>query len=62
MKRFNAITLALASSFFIAPIASAQQGSEAESVEEVIQVVGSRLSMRTATDGSAPVDILVAKI
>ena len=58
MKRFNAITLALASSFFIAPIASAQQGSEAESVEEVIQVVGSRLSMRTATDGSAPVDII----
>ncbi len=58
MKRFNAITLALASSFFIAPIASAQQGSEAESVEEIIQVVGSRLSMRTATDGSAPVDII----
>jgi iron complex outermembrane receptor protein len=58
MKRFNAITLALASSFFISPIATAQQGSEAESVEEVIQVVGSRLSMRTATDGSAPVDII----
>lgn len=57
MKRFNAITLALASSFFITPVASAQQDS-AQDVEEVIQVVGSRLSMRTATDGAAPVDII----
>lgn len=57
MKRFNAITLALASSFFITPVASAQQDS-AQEVEEVIQVVGSRLSMRTATDGTAPVDII----
>lgn len=58
MKRFNAITLALASSFFITPAVSAQQNSEVEDVEEVIQVVGSRLSMRTATDGAAPVDII----
>jgi len=60
MKRFNAITLALASSFFITPVASAQQDS-AQDVEEVIQVVGSRLSMRTATDGAAPVDIISAE-
>ncbi|RUO68270.1 TonB-dependent receptor plug domain-containing protein [Idiomarina ramblicola] len=58
MKRFNAITLALASSFFITPTVSAQQDSAADEVEEVIQVVGSRLSMRTATDGAAPVDII----
>lgn len=58
MKRFNAITLALASSFFITPSVSAQQDSAADEVEEVIQVVGSRLSMRTATDGAAPVDII----
>ncbi|MDV6315541.1 TonB-dependent receptor [Idiomarina sp. HP20-50] len=57
MKRFNAITLAIASSFLVAPTVSAQQNSGAE-VEEVIQVVGSRLSMRTATDGAAPIDII----
>ena len=61
MKRLNAITLALASSFFITPGVSAQQESAADQVEEVIQVVGSRLSMRTATDGAAPVDIISAE-
>lgn len=60
MKRINPITLALASSFLVAPVAFAQNADTNESaeVEEVIQVVGSRLSMRTATDGSAPVDII----
>lgn len=60
MKRINPITLALASSFLVAPTAIAQSADTNESaeVEEVIQVVGSRLSMRTATDGAAPVDII----
>ena len=60
MKRINPITLALASSFFVTPVALAQNADTNDSaeVEEVIQVVGSRLSMRTATDGSAPVDII----
>lgn len=62
MKHLNALTLAFASTLVLSPSVLAQQGNAAstsgEDVEEVIQVVGSRLSMRTATDGAAPVDII----
>lgn len=58
MKRINSITLALAGSFLLTPAAFAQSANKEANVEEVIQVVGSRLSMRTATDGAAPVDII----
>ncbi|TDP32573.1 iron complex outermembrane receptor protein [Idiomarina aquatica] len=60
MKRKNLITLAILSSATLGAPAIAQEAnteSQAD-VEEVLQVVGSRLSFRTATDGAAPVDII----
>ena len=60
MKRKNLITLAILSSATLGVPAIAQETStESQAdVEEVLQVVGSRLSFRTATDGAAPVDII----
>lgn len=60
MNKKNLITLAILSSSILATPALAQQsnGNDAGQVEEVLQVVGSRLSFRTATDGAAPVDII----
>src|SRR5690606_16432440 len=53
-----AILAALSPALYIsANTAVAQDNTEAEASER-IQVVGSRLSYRTATDGSAPVDII----
>lgn len=61
----NKTLLAMVSSgalvtFASAPVVTFAQDQNSSSVEaeERIQVVGSRLSMRTATDGSAPVDII----
>ncbi|GAB3297381.1 TonB-dependent receptor plug domain-containing protein [Pseudidiomarina andamanensis] len=55
-----AILAALSPALYIsANTAVAQDNTEAETeAAERIQVVGSRLSYRTATDGSAPVDII----
>lgn len=52
-------TGALSSLSVMSTAAYAQEESSATiEAEETIQVVGSRLSMRTATDGTAPVDII----
>ncbi|WP_404400308.1 TonB-dependent receptor [Idiomarina seosinensis] len=62
MKKLNPITLAIvAGTMATFPAVAQQQNQSAAEVEEVLQVVGSRLSMRTATDGSAPVDIISAE-
>lgn len=45
----------------VAPVAAQTQDEAIIEAEERIQVVGSRLSYRTATDGSAPVDIISAE-
>ena len=62
MKKYNAIAMAVVTATSISSLPTfAQQQDQAEAdVEEVIQVVGSRLSYRTATDGAAPVDIISA--
>ncbi|RUO57790.1 TonB-dependent receptor plug domain-containing protein [Pseudidiomarina insulisalsae] len=59
----NKVLLALASVGAFsssAAVAQQQEGAEVQA-EERIQVIGSRLSMRTATDGTAPVDIISAE-
>lgn len=43
---------------FSSGVLAQEQESSAIEAEERIQVIGSRLSMRTATDGTAPVDII----
>ena len=62
MNKYNAITLAVATATSLGslPVLAQQQDQAEADVEEVIQVVGSRLSYRTATDGAAPVDIISA--
>ncbi|AVJ56913.1 TonB-dependent receptor [Idiomarina sp. OT37-5b] len=63
MNKKNLITLAILSgTAFTAPVVAQQANTNAEAeVEEVLQVVGSRLSLRTATDGAAPIDIISAE-
>lgn len=60
MIKKNLITVAILSSVSLNLSAAAQQAPEESQaqVEEVLQVVGSRLSLRTATDGTAPIDII----
>lgn len=63
MTKRNAITVAILGSLLALPsfAQEAQQDQDKKNVDEKIQVVGSRLSMRTATDGAAPVDIISAE-
>lgn len=58
MKR-TSISIAIAS-ILAFPVVSSAQDSQSAAVEDAerIQVIGSRLSVRTATEGSAPVDII----
>lgn len=63
MKR-TSLSLALASVFAVPMTGFAQSGSTGESevsTADRIQVIGSRLSLRTATESSAPVDIITGE-
>ena len=61
MKR-STLSLALATvvipSFSLISNQAVAQETNTASVDETINVIGSRLSLRTATDGTAPVDII----
>lgn len=62
MIKITVVSLAVLSSLGISSKVYAQQNiaSQAEGTER-ITVIGSRLSQRTATDGTAPVDIITAE-
>lgn len=60
--KHSQLSLALATiaipSFTMLPSQAVAQETTEASIDETIQVIGSRLSLRTATDGTAPVDII----
>ncbi|HET8816674.1 MAG TPA: TonB-dependent receptor [Pseudidiomarina sp.] len=55
---FALAPLALATAFILPTSALAQDAEADVAADERITVIGSRLSVRTATDGTAPVDII----
>ena len=57
MKR-TSIGLAITAVLVAPAVSSAQERSSSATDPERIQVIGSRLSVRTATEGNAPVDII----
>lgn len=59
MNKYNALTALLAASYMLPTLVSAQSEMSAVTPER-ITVIGSRLSQRTGTDGTAPVDIITA--
>ena len=58
MMKKTTIGLAITAMFVAPAVSSAQERSASAEEPERIQVVGSRLSVRTATEGNAPVDII----